>query len=236
MKRIKSLLFLILLGLLMQACKKDKAEAPPPDPIAVYNFDNNKADNNVSHLLQGSIHGLVLSTSDSLGTTKSAFKFNGGSYVKVDDSDLLDFAANQFTIAVWIKPSLADLQDLVWKNGDQISHSPWSLDIHPGVVRASVRTNTKEQFVIEGQSPVKPLVWQHIAMTFTGEQLTVYYDGKSEGNVSIDRPLAINTGVLFIGAVNKSFPSMEFVVMDNLRIYDEPLTAGQVMNLYKNYK
>lgn len=237
MKRIQSLLFLIFIFLLLQACKKDKAEAPPPDPIAFYNYDNDWLTNSMSSLLHGSAEGNLSSTTDSFNTAFAAMQFSGDGYVKVKDSDLLDFGGNQFTIAAWIRPVETKTAYIVIKGEDANNSSPYSLDIHPGVVRAFVRTNTNEQFLIAGKSPILKGVWQHIAVTFTGEQLTIYYNGKSEGSISVDRPLDNTSGDLAIGASEKHFPAAAFVgKIDNVKIYDKALTAGQVDYLYKNYK
>src|SRR5687767_14958751 len=113
-------LILIIICLQLFACKKDKAEAPAPDPIAVYNFDNYSAKNSMSSLLHGTIKGTVLSTSDSFSIPQSAFLFSGDNYVTVADSDFLDFVGNQLTIATWIKPSVSELPSVV-KKGDVVN-------------------------------------------------------------------------------------------------------------------
>jgi len=242
MKRINSLLalFCIILCPLLQSCKKDKAEKaedPPPAPMAAYDFDNDWLKNSMSPLLNGAAVGNLSSTTDSFNTPYAALQFSGDGYVKVKDSDLLDFVGNQFTITAWIRPVETQAAYIIIKSEDANHNSPYSLDIFPGVVRAFIRTNTKEQFLIEGKSPIIKGVWQHIAVTFTGEQLTIYYNGKNEGSVMVDRPLSISSGDLAIGASEEYFPSVSFVGrIDNVRIYDKGLTTAQIKNIYQNYK
>ena len=238
MKPIKfpQLRFIVLL-VLLQACKKDKAEDPIPSPIAAYNFDNDWATNSMSSLLHGTVVGNLSSSTDSFNTSYASFVFPGDGYVKVKDSDLLDFGSGQFTIAAWIRPTETKVAYIVLKSKDANNNSPYSLDIFPGVVRAFVRTNTDEQFLIEGESPIEKGIWQHIAVTFTGEQLTIYYNGQSEGSVAVDRPLAITNGDLAIGAKEDSFPASAYKgKIDNVRIFDKALTSAQIKNLYRNYK
>lgn len=238
MKKINSLaLFCLILCPLLQACKKDKAEAPPPDPMAAYDFDNDWLTNSMSSLLNGTAVGNLSSTTDSFNTSYAALQFSGDGYVKVKDSDLLDFVGNQFSIAAWIRPVETQAAYIVIKGEDANHNSPYSLDIFPGVVRAFIRTNTKEQFLIEGKSPILKGVWQHIAVTFTGAQLTIYYNGKNDGSVMVDRPLGISSGDLAIGASEKYFPAASYEGrIDNVRIYDKSLTAAQIKNMYQNYK
>jgi trimeric autotransporter adhesin len=79
-------------------------------------------------------------------------------------------------------------------------------------------------------------VWQHVALTFNGAQLTIYLNGKSEGSIAVDRPLAANKGNLAIGGKEDSFPASVFEGrIDNVKIYDIALTAGQINYLAKNY-
>ena len=230
-------LLLILIGLQLPACKKDKVEVSLPDPIAAYNYDNDWLTNSMSSLLHGNAVGNLSSTTDSFNTSYAALLFSGDGYVKVKDSDLLDFVGGQFTIAAWIRRVATKTAYIVLKGEDANNDSPYSLDIHPGVVRAFVRTNTNEQFLIQGQTPIVKGVWQHIAVTFTGEQLNIYYNGKSEGNIAVDRPLDISSGDLAIGASAKYFPAAAYVgKIDNVKIYDKALSAAQIKNLYQNYK
>jgi hypothetical protein len=233
MKMIK----LLPLLLLFAACKKDKNEAPPPEPIAYYKFDNDYLTNSMSSLLTGSYVGNIASTTDSFNVAYGCVTFNGDGYIKVKDSDLLDFAGNQFTFSLWIRPTKTSVIYLINKAGDNNADNPYSLDIFNGVVRAYIRTNTDEQFLIEGSTPIKAGVWQHIAATFSGTQLTVFYNGKKEGSVAIDRPLVTSKGDLAIGGHIDYFPAgAMYGRIDNVKIFDKVLSDGQVMNLYKHYK
>src|SRR5687768_6229686 len=119
MKRRQSLLlFFTLICLLLQACKKDKAGAPPPEPIAAYNYDDDELANTVSPLLHGVGIGNLSSTTDSFNTAFRAIQFSGDGYVRVKDSDLLDFGGGQFTIAAWIRPVNTKAGYIVIKDED----------------------------------------------------------------------------------------------------------------------
>jgi hypothetical protein len=240
MKRINSLLLLFIIDfLLLQACKKDKEDPPPPppDPIALYTFDNDWAKNSMSELLHGAVVGDLSSTTDSFNTDYAAFLFSGNGYVKVTDSDLLDFPGGQFTLVAWIRPSKISGTYVVHKSANSGGGGAYSLDIHPGFVRGNLRTTTDEFFSVTGTTKIVKDVWQHIAVTFTGEQLTIYYNGEAEGNKAVDRPLMVTTGDLSIGTYEYAFPGASFEgKLDNVRLYDKALSAGQIMDLYQHYK
>jgi hypothetical protein len=72
MKRIRSLVSFIFLCLFLNACKKSKSEAPLPDPIAAYEFNNGSLKNRMSSLLNGTAVGPIPTIADSFDTPKSA--------------------------------------------------------------------------------------------------------------------------------------------------------------------
>ena len=232
------LLPLILIFLQLPGCKKDKDKttSAPPEPVAAYDFTGN-AKNNISQLHDGTKVGGITNTLDSFATPNAAFFFPGSSYVKIPDSDVLDFAGNQFTIAAWIRPVLTSGTYIVQKAASSGGGGPYSLDIHPGVPRALIHTQTDESFIVTGHSTIRKNVWQHMAVTFDGKQLTLYYNGDTEGNTAVDRPLQITTGSVNIGAYPNALPAGSFEgIIDNVRIFDKALNASQVKNLYQNYR
>lgn len=233
-----TVLLVLVVIINLSACKKDKAVAEPaPSPIAHYTFTNDWLNNSISSLLPGKGVGNLSTTTDSFKTTYSALLFTGDGYVKVEDSDLLDFVGGQFTLAAWIYPSKTDLTYVVHKSDAVGADGSYSLNIFPGFPQAAVRTTTKETFLATGTSPIRKNVWQHLAVTFSGKQLTIYYNGKSEGTTLVDRPLATSDGTLEIGAYAWGFPAGTFKgKIDNVMIYDKALTAGQISTLFNNYQ
>jgi hypothetical protein len=236
MKRIQSLVVFTFLCFLVYACKKSKSDAPPPTPIAAYYFDNDWLTNSISPLLHGAQVGNVASTSDSFDIPYKAMSFPGNGYVEVKDSDLLDFAGNQFSLAAWIKPGKAAAAYIIVKTDEGLNTTPYGLTIYPEFVSAYIHATTGEEFQVNGKTPIVNGAWQHIAVTFSGDQLTIYYNGKSEGTVLVDRPLAINKGDLNIGGNEDYYPAAIFEGrIDNVKIYDKALTASQINYLAKNY-
>jgi hypothetical protein len=238
MKNKSTVLLLFIVIIQVSACKKDKAVAEPaPSPIAHYTFTNDWLNNSISPLLGGSGVGNLSSTTDSFKTTFAALLFNEDGYVEVKDSDLLDFAGGEFTLAAWIYPSKTDIAYVIHK-GDKVGGDySYSLSIFPGFAQGGIRSTTKETFLVTGTSSIKKNVWQHIAVTFSGKQLTIYYNGKNEGSTVVDRSLRISDGSLAIGAYAWAFPAATFKgKIDNVHIYDKALTAGQISTLFNNYE
>lgn len=233
MKRIVSF---FLLFLLLQACKKSSSEAPPPDPIAWYKCDNKNGVNSMSGLLTGTVWGTGQEGPDSFGVEKAALKFSGDDYIRVYDSDLLDFGGSQFTLMAWIKPTASVLNThIVVKLGSPGTGLPYSFDLSKGSVRGYITATNDDWFEVLGATPIKLNVWQHVALTFTGDKMTVYHNGKADGSIAVDRKMTSSLGNLTIGHKNTDFDTGFKGYLDNVKIYDKALTAGQMSNLYKNY-
>jgi hypothetical protein len=238
MKINKTPFLIILIFLQLPACKKDKDDKPsaPPEPIAAYDFVGN-ANNSISQLHDGTKVGAITNSLDSFATPNAAFFFPGNSYVKIPDSDVLDFAGNQFTITAWIRPVVTSGSYIVHKSASSGNGGMYSLDIHPGVPRSVISTQTNETFVVTGSSKIKKQVWQHLAVAFTGKELVIYYNGEKETTTVVDQPLKVSTGSLNIGAYESVLPGASFEgTIDNVRIFDKALDANQVKKLYQNYR
>jgi hypothetical protein len=238
MKLIKTLFLLTLIFLQLPACKKDKDNQPsaPPDPIAAYDFVGN-ANNSISQLHDGIKVGAINNSLDSFGTPNAAFFFPGDSFVQIPDSDILDFGGNQFTITAWIRPVVTSGSYIVHKTASSGNGGMYSLDIHLGVPRSVITTQTDETFNVTGTSTIKKQVWQHLAVTFSGKELVIYYNGEKEGTTAVDRPLKTSDSPLNIGANQAVIPAGSFEgTIDNVRIFDKALDGKQVKYLYQNYR
>jgi hypothetical protein len=75
--------------------------------------------------------------------------------------------------------------------------------------------------------------WHHCAATFDGKVMRVYLDGKEIG--SLERPGPIVAGGPAPGCIGSSNGGECFQgMMDDLRLYKDALTAGEVASLYKS--
>jgi len=75
--------------------------------------------------------------------------------------------------------------------------------------------------------------WHHCAATFDGKAMRVYLDGEEIG--SHERPGVITAGGGAPGCIGSSTGRECFQgAMDDLRIYGDALTAGEIGQLYRN--
>jgi hypothetical protein len=117
----------------------------------------------------------------------------------------------------------------------------WCLDIYYGVVRGLIHwvggdgTNPREAFGTTNVATVGIGKWQHIAATYDGQTMTVYYNGVPDGSIDYGVAAAIktNNGPLEIG----SYQETRFAGrIDEVKIYNVALTASEILSYYNSSK
>lgn len=237
---------LIIILLLLVSCKTDKTPAilkrKAPTPIAHFSFNGNAND------LSGKVNNgqYVNTNSKNISSPFSSdnLALNGSNYIQIEDNDLLDINTNRLSISAWIKPVITQGSYIVTKENKlnvlgklEQGGGPYSLDIFPGKVRALLHSNTNKSFDITGTSRIKYNEWQHIALTWDGKNVFLYYNGKVEASGSFDMQLQQTNGSIYIGAYKWVFPRAAFVGnIDNVRIYNTYLSPKDIKDIYTNFK
>jgi hypothetical protein len=153
-------------------------------------------------------------------------------YVEVQ-GDENDFDLEQLTVAFWIKsPGFTDgYEGLVTKGDDawRIHEGDGSgyVEFHVDDAGGGGTTLRSTQWITDD-------VWHHFAATYDGTTMVIYIDGvldiSAPASVTIpdnDSPVTIGTNGHHTGRVFNG-------LMDEVRIYDRALTAGEVAQLYTN--
>jgi len=154
------------------------------------------------------------------GKWNKGYRFDGKSYIQVKKSDTLDIKQD-ITLELWLKceeEKLGTEQFILDKRGGS-PRSGYELYINninfmnvltqtlPSELRVSV--NTEPEIVPVGE-------WHHYAVTYDGESVKLYLDGKLINEASQDGDLGIETD-LYIGG-EKGSSGFFTGVLDNLRI------------------
>jgi hypothetical protein len=192
--------------------------------VAYYPFTGNALDESGSGN-HGTVNGATL-TSDRSGEPDQAYHFGGSSYIGVADSDSLDLET-ALTIAAWIRPDREDGGWMVLQKQDPThGGTVYCLDIQPGRASCSLRIagggSSTESAV--GATPVVVGEWQHIAATWDGETIRVYYNGTLDGETTFPHTLATSDGELWIGRYYSAFSGD----IDEVRIYNRALSAAEL--------
>ena len=196
------------------------------DPVAYWNF--NEGSGLVLYDQSGNNnHGVIYGAQWTSGISGNALYFDGiTDYVKVNDSDTLDIT-NGITIEAWIKPSLVSTSYIISKPSTLSGGSVYTLDIYPGKTRAILQKEGggSASYGASGTSSIIADIWQHLAVTWDGTTVKIYYNGCLEGTNSFSGQIPKSTASLFIGNyVNTYFKGY----MDEIRIYDHALNEDQL--------
>ena len=189
-----------------------------PSTVAWYPFDGHSKDLSGNNL-HGSYIGKDSLATDRFGNARSAYKFDGSSYVNVPYNATLDFTGS-FTISVWARSDVP-----IETYGNTAGKDAFVIDMGFGAERdygiylsstgkcINFRYNN---FNVSGNSATDIQKWHHYAMVFTGDSLKGYIDGTLAGSMKTgvgsidDKPLRIgceskNENRLWRGTIDDVF-------------------------------
>jgi hypothetical protein len=206
-----------------------------PGLIAYYPFNGNANDES-GNGNNGIVHGAAL-TQDRFGNPNGAYGFDGqSSYIAVPESPTLDITG-PITIAAWIKPTVASGTYIVTKGDPTVGGNVYDLDIYPGQVRSlfqyqgggsATRGATGATNIVSG-------TWQHVAVTWDGATVTVYYNGQPDGtgpfSLNTDGPITTSSMDLEIGRYYGGGLLCFAGDIDDVRIYDRALSPSEIQAL-----
>ncbi|MFC1534682.1 LamG-like jellyroll fold domain-containing protein, partial [Thermodesulfobacteriota bacterium] len=197
--------------------------------VAHYPFDGDANDASTQGNNPTTVNATL--TTNRRGNTDTTYDFNGvDNSIVVPDSPSLDIT-DAITLAAWIRPRQANGSYVVLKRTDN-GGGVYSLDIYPGSVRA-VLDNVPQ---VNGTSAIQANQWQHIAMTWDGTTVTVYYNGVAENNTAYAGPIPTSNGDLEIGVYSGGAPIPYFDgAIDDVRIYNRALSNTEIQSLMQTW-
>jgi len=230
-----------------------------PDPIAHWKLDETSgtiAYDDSGNNYDGTLHGPVWELD---GHIDSALKFDGSNdYVEIDGGEDSNNAfkgvlgSQSRTVAAWIKVDTDGAGAIVhW--GELTSGGRWTLMVnyHVGAgVTGALRMSVYYGRIV-GTTDLCDNEWHHVAAVLENdgspvlEEIKLYVDGAEETISYIDdEDLVINTvedadqGMLIGGSADPEGDpntiSLPFGgLIDDVRIYDRALIAGQIEQLYQ---
>jgi RHS repeat-associated protein len=161
-------------------------------------------------------------------------------YLQINDNASLDFGANDFTIAIWVKKlavtSAHDNRETIhkWNNNLAVTSNEWAL------LTTSDGTDSKVRFhMAQGSthttltSPEELIIgnWYHLSVMRTGTMIKLYVNGVLKASANVGSAAINNVGhhVLLGRAVGGMYTN---AVYDDLYIYGRSLTEDELRYLY----
>jgi len=234
---------LILVMIFMVSSFQTIAEASE-NLVIYYPFDGNANDEIGSN--DGTVHGATLTT-DRHGNMNSAYSFDGSDdYIEPDNALGSSFFNNSFTFSIWIKvpTTIAPHKDRAG-----IVFGNWSLPTQSNSFAVAVNLTGGLRIYYGGGSneftdtdaELLDNTWHLITVvkenTVSNSKISTYIDGVAgeyRENVSFPSNVAEKHK---IGADSRTSSDIVFQgAMDDIRIYDEALSASEILNLYREMK
>jgi len=203
--------------------------------VAYYPFDGDAKDHSgKGH--HGIVEGSATLTEDKSGKPNSAYYFDGSSKIVVNSLNQFPKKDDKFAVSVWFKRTgqWDNYQGIVnngyYDNGSweiRMGHESQGTKLGGGI--ATEKSPDQWDYILYASQNE----WHHVVMSYDGISLSFYLDGVAQsaertdkGNIIVkNNPLTI--GQAGIGAEDNYF----FGVIDEVRIYNRPLSHPEIQNL-----
>lgn len=208
--------------------------------VAYYPFNGNANDQsgNGNH---GIVYGASL-TEDRFGNANSAYTFNNDpiyrvsaqSYISVPSSPSL-MPTNSISISLWIKTSDSRGWTIIGKEYGTSSMNSYLMYYHPGsTLIFDCQTTNGDQRI--GVSIPSLDEWHNIIGVWHGSEMKLYIDGNEVSSGTSDGQILYDNNPMIIGADDddgNDIPDSGWNgVIDDVRIYNRPLSESEIQELY----
>jgi hypothetical protein len=161
------------------------------------------------------------------GIDQQAFSLNGtmGSFVEVPNDPSLQFTGG-VTVDAWINPSV--LGGRIVDKITAFGSDGFLLDMGGDQVRIIVSPDT---YFTDSHVPAG--MWTHVAGTFDGTTMAIYYNGVGVGSAAAGAPHGVptNANTLRIGA-DSTGGSLFNGMIDEARVFNRGLSAAEIQTLF----
>lgn len=193
------------------------------------------------HLLDASPNGFngtlggATSGRDRFGDATGALYFDGYDMAQVAHRSALNPA--NLTISAWVYGTTYNLGEWAWPR--IVDKSSWaskygySLNLHrlSYNFRFEMYTTGGSVHAIEGPKLALSR-WQHVAVTYDGSVMKLYYDGRLANSATINRPIRHTSGSLNFGNRHDGGAYRPFKgSIDDVRLYNRALSAEEIAAL-----
>ncbi len=198
------------------------APLPPEPPVASYSFDEGEGE--VAHDSSGNGHdGTIEGIGWAAGRFGNALKFEAGheGCLTIPDATQLQLRG-EFTLEAWVKPEGDG--PVIFKEAEHfVSYelSMWGFE-----PEGDLAPQPYELAETEGSDAVAEGAWSELALTYDGEMLRLYANGKLIGSKATTRAVE-SDGPLRIGC-SRDWEQNFTGSIDEVRLYDRTLNAQQL--------
>jgi len=227
----RKFIFLVSLALVLNVVGICTAQ-DDPSLVGWWKFDEGSgaiAHDSSGNGNDGTLNGPVAWVED--GKINGALSFNGPyNYVQVQDSPSLDMT-QQLTIAAWINPSWTGNNRILQKSSGGGDNQYRLLKEWGDNMVFHVPGLSADRLEFVGLPPLGE--WTHLAATYDGSTMKVYYNGVVVGEQASTGQMGVSDGTLTIGTKHETAPAGDEYngMLDDVRIYNRALSASEIQVL-----
>ena len=160
------------------------------------------------------------------GPVRTRGRFGGGlafdgrnDWVTIPDAQSLDLRTGM-TLEAWVRPAARGARSVLLKQrGPGLAYGLYA--------SPSAHLFTSAEQALRGRPALRRNRWAHLATTWDGRTLRVYVDGSQVAEHRLAGTVRGSSGPLRIGG-NAVWPEFFKGVIDEVRVYDRALTAGEI--------
>lgn len=232
---LRAKLLLVPIGTLLAlsfalVCSTQESAAATQGPVAEYSFDGGEAAGTTAEDLSGNKHeGTIEGATWVRGKFGDALRFvqnEGRQCVTVGDSPDLRLE-EEFTLSAWIRPEeWLGSSSIISKELEPGSGQSYSLGV--GFTEYGRVEGWSENEVVYSPDSVEEDVWTQVTYTYDGDHARIYLDGDLVQEKAVAPRELASTGPLEIGCDSPELGGQFFGRVDEVRIYERSLSAGEV--------
>jgi hypothetical protein len=219
---------------------------PLPDPVFEFRMDEQSWSGNNGDVVDSSSNSNNGSPRNGLNTTSDGHLCYAGSFDGVDDyiqsNEVYDVLKGTASLSVWIKTTQVG-DDTGWRAPGiaGVEQAGGSDDIFWGWLDGSGRIgiSVANDFSTKSTVSINDGVFHHVVLTrdATNGIYQIFIDGVLNNSGSIDTGIIGNT-FSGIGVIEDTGGTPEYFqgILDELKVYNSVLDAGQVTSLYNEYR
>jgi hypothetical protein len=137
------------------------------------------------------------------------------------------------TICAWVNiPSIPSMQEPIYSNSSGFEVGGVILGIAATGEVSLIGNRTGAWWQVLSSSSISTNNWHHVAGVYTGAAAYVYVDGALKGSLSTSSSPASGGGV-YIGYTTQGGFAYFNGLLDDVRVYNRALSAGEIAGMYK---
>jgi len=217
---------LLFVGMMIAAADTHAQSFLTNGLVAYYPFNGNANDAS-GNGLNGIVYSATLAP-DRFGNADSAYSFTGSSscYISVSSTAALNLTTN-LSITFWMNRTPVSSAGAIICKGD--SEDAYSVGFDGNNIQFAKQNVVFLCKTASGAATTN--VWIQVVCTLNGTNACIYLNGQFNTN-GTGVTLGTGTGALTIGTIRSGTPVSYSGYLDDIRIYNRPLSSTEVAQLY----